>query len=208
VELNGERITTGVLAHGDWIRAGETDFVVHYVGATFGADALEAVAADPMRRAALIALRRQPANLYAIVDGARHRRVRLLLSAATERWQALHQAPQAMTLADAAPYLVTLGPKSELLVQLVAEGWGESWGIYFVATRPFEKVWRAMRGLLTVRVEGMKGRAYFRFYDPRVLRTFLPTATERQRATILGAMGRVLSEDASGALQIYEGKLS
>ena len=214
VQVNGERSDDRALAHGDWIRAGDVDFMVYRQGASFGADSAAVVAADAMRSAALATLRDHAGgdpdsgNLYAIVDAARDRRVRLLLAAAAERWQSLYQGSQAMTLAAAAPYLVALGPNSELLLELVAEGWGASWGIYFVSTQPFARAWRSARRLITIRVEGADERAYFRFYDPRVMRSFLPLATPRQRTSVFNALGRILLEDAARRLQLFEARVS
>jgi hypothetical protein len=42
---------------------------------------------------------------------------------------------------------------------------------------------------------------YFRFYDPRVLRSFLPTCTEPECAEFFGPIGRfVMEAEQPGAL--------
>ena len=43
-------------------------------------------------------------------------------------------------------------------------------------------------------------RFYFRFYDPAVLRSFFPTATERQRVEMFGEIESFFVEGEDGEL--------
>src|SRR5581483_2740190 len=74
--------------------------------------------------------RSQP--LFAILDAARTPRVLELLAGAVERFECLYSGESAVHLAACAPYLVELPRKSRLLRKLVREGWGQSWGVFFV----------------------------------------------------------------------------
>jgi hypothetical protein len=68
----------------------------------------------------------------------------------------------------------------------VHEGWGKSWGVYLTCEKPFEEVRKHLRHYLTVELEGEKKRVLFRFYDPRVLRVFLPTCTPEDASEFFG----------------------
>ena len=60
-----------------------------------------------------------------------------------------------------------------------------------------------------VDVEGQNGRlthAYFRFYDPVVLRTFLPTATPRQMEDFFGPISAFYVEGEHGELCSFAAK--
>ncbi len=75
---------------------------------------------------------------------------------------------------EVAPYLFGY-PNSNLFAEwLYMDGWGKSWGVMFKTKNTFEEVHAHFRKFLTLRNNDGK-KAYFRFYDPRVLRTILFT---------------------------------
>jgi len=185
--LGGERVDTGVVSHGAWIRAGTTDFSVYFEGTALPVPLNEATAQ------ALAVLRAQE-NLFAVLDMARSPRVLELLQESTEEYLSLYEGPQGEALADVAPYLVRLTPGSKLLERLLAEGWGQSWGIYFTCPLAFLETRRHLRKFLMVESEGMRERMYFRFYDPRVLHVFLPTCTPAQKREFLGLISGIFHE--------------
>lgn len=72
--------------------------------------------------------------------------------------------------------------------------WGRFWGIFAVVLDSNIKALRAhFRKFLTVQLEG-EGAAHFRYYDPRVLETFLPTCDGKQLEKFYGPV------DAYGVL--------
>jgi hypothetical protein len=76
-----------------------------------------------------------------------------------------------------APYLVRVdGP---LLDWIVATLWEEPWGIFVVAEARLESLRTHFRKFLTVQMPD-GGKVYFRFYDPRVLKQFLPTCNDAE----------------------------
>ena len=79
-----------------------------------------------------------------------------------------------------------LAPRSWLLDAFFRHGWGESWGILVNSRRSFKELRRHLRRFLYVRTE-LGEKLYFRFYDPRVLRVFLPTCGKDQLDEIFGA---------------------
>ncbi len=86
-----------------------------------------------------------------------------------------------------APYLACVD--EELLTWIKETLWAEPWGIFAEATSDLDKLRSHFRKFLTVEDPGGK-KMYFRFYDPRVLRTFLKSCDE---AEIKGFFGPVAS---------------
>lgn len=181
--LGGESVSTSELAHGAWIRAGNTDFRVYHEGHSqrrAGAAAPADLATAQLHRALQGQLEAAEGHLYAVLDAARSPRVLELLKESADDHQSLFDGLAGDQLWRVAPYLVKLAPTSSpLLSRLVAEGWGRSFGIYVASAAPFRDVRRHFRRHLRVDDPDNKPM-YFRFYDPRVLRRFLPMASPRQ----------------------------
>jgi hypothetical protein len=75
-------------------------------------------------------------------------------------------------------------------------GWGNSWCV-FLRLRDARNLRHHLRGLLRVRDES--GRVLvFRYYDPRVLRAYLPTCTTAELAAVYGPIQSFLVESAGG----------
>ncbi|WP_438044461.1 DUF4123 domain-containing protein [Sorangium sp. So ce128] len=221
--VGGEPVTEAELANGAWIRAGETDFMVYLEAATppddEGDDGIDPDAPDaPFRRrlAAMAAerraycrrvakdrLRRAPAPLYAVLDAARSPRILVLLRESVAPYRSLYEGIEGEALADVAPYLVRLsidagdggdGDGGGLLERLVDEGWGKRWGIFLTCPLPFRDVRRHLRRFLMVEEDETGERLYFRFYDPGVLRAFVPTCTPLQKGDLFGEIREMYME--------------
>jgi hypothetical protein len=138
-------------------------------------------------------LRSQKEPLFAILDAARDSLVLARLLNCQEKYESLYEGPEADKLMAVAPYLVAPPPDSEFLSQLVHEGWGKSWGVYLTCDRSFEETRKHLRRFLTVEIEdGTK--LLFRFYDPRVLRVYLPTCTSAEVSEFFGPLTGFLME--------------
>jgi hypothetical protein len=200
-----------VLRHGAWIQAGETSFGV-YIEA-WSSPAGEPPQPDLAERAfAALAPRRRTEvgaraagtgvrRLYAVLDAARSSRVIQLLHESVDETRSLYEGVEGEALANVAPYMVGFEEDSGLLDRLLREGWGQSWGVFVESPVSFELLRRHFRRFLMVEEEETGGRMYFRFYDPRVLREFLPLATTRQRDEIFAdVIESFLLEDEHGGL--------
>lgn len=132
--------------------------------------------------------------LFAILDAARDPMVLPLLMQSEHEYQSLYEGTKGDALAGVAPYLVKLPPDSTLLSQLVDQGWGNSWGIYLTSDQSFNDVRKHFRKFLMVEMpDGEK--VYFRFYDPRVLRDYLPTCSPEQTEKLYGPVRSYYVED-------------
>ncbi len=125
--------------------------------------------------------------IYALLDSARDPRILPLLRLSDCEFKILYSGTMAESLSDYAPYLVSLPPGTPLLAQLLDEGWGQSWGYFLVCNDDFSAIRRHFRRLLAVRMPNGK-QVLFRFYDPRVLRVFLPTAISDEIKQFFGAI--------------------
>jgi hypothetical protein len=131
-------------------------------------------------------------KVFTIVDGAQDRRIygavdgsrqdRSSLYSVDRRWGG-QDLPWQLLMAG--PYLVELDPDELFTRYLLRNGWDRHWGIFFRSDADMQKVRRHFRDLLVVRDE--KGRKLmFRYYDPRVLRAYLPTCLPGELRTIFG----------------------
>ena len=189
--LNGSKIGQAMLRDGDRIHAGQSIFLVHIDRASI--EALPGKPVAPETRRLLEILGTQAEPLFAILDAARDKKVVELLGGCGEEFRSLYDGKSAGELALVAPYLVRLPPESPLLEKLVLNGWGKSWGVYVTCSRHFMDLRHHLRQFLMAQTEG--GQAlYFRFYDPRVLRVYLPTCTGQERHTFFGPVGSYLVE--------------
>ena len=217
--LGGERVREGEVEHAGLLEAGSTCFRVYFEAHTPPRDEDEDDALAAEKAAALAELSRErdaahagghpqaPGQrggcLFAVVDASRGDRPLRLLREAVDDHQSLYQGVKGEALDRCAPYLVALRPDSGLLERLVREGWGARWGIFLACARPFKDVRRHLRRFLTVEDDVTAKKYYFRFYDPRTLRTFLPSCTPRQRADFFGEIACFFAEGERGELRRF-----
>jgi hypothetical protein len=73
-------------------------------------------------------------------------------------------------------------------------GWGQSWGVILYSEYDIQKTADHLKKNILVNTENGKDY-FFRFYDPRVLRVFLPTCNTKQLKEFLGPTERFICED-------------
>jgi pSer/pThr/pTyr-binding forkhead associated (FHA) protein len=236
--VGGQRIEApAVVGNGAWIRAGESDFMVYLEASTppeedelthfleaepdeidpLAAEWVEQnraellrdrAAAEARAEAALARLRRVEAPLFVVLDAARTDRILTLVRESVENYRSLYEGIEGAALEHVAPHLVELPPGSALLERLLREGWGRRWGIFIEYPRSFKELRRHLRRFLMVADADTRKKFYFRFYDPVVLREFVPTCTPKQRAELFGEIGAFLVEDERGRVARFAGEAS
>lgn len=202
--VDGAQVSSAPVSNGSWIRAGMTDFSFYIEESTPPPRGSVDTSPEAQARADKVieALRAeaQQAPLFALLDAARGERIVELLRESVETYRCLFEGVLSVLWEEAGPYLVELPAGSRLLERLVREGWGKSWGVYLVSRRSFADVRRHFRKLLFVKEEETRLDMLFRFYDPRVLRVFLPSCADRQTEEIYGDIAAYLIEGEGGEL--------
>ncbi len=134
--------------------------------------------------------------LYAILDSAKSEDILTFLYQRDERFESLYEGQKAGDWAEVAPYLVNLPLSSDVLPALIEEGWEDNWGIYLASDAGFDSLRTHFRRFLIVDTDEF-GQVLFRFYDPRVLRVFMPTFASKERLDIFGPVDYFLMESKS-----------
>jgi len=156
--------------------------------------ALDAVTLTAAQREVVRIVRNIGGTVFAVLDATRDPASILgMLRAAGEEYQSLYEGPQAQVMEAFAPYLVRLTEKSKLLEHVIVSGWAKNWGIFAVSGADFQAVRKHFRTFLLVK--GSNGqRLYFRYYDPRALRVYLPTCNAAETQFIFGPVAAYLCE--------------
>lgn len=137
------------------------------------------------------------ASVYAIIDAGRSDDVFIRLMESGCQYINLFKGQKGRELATVAPYLLELEDDHPFTLQLLSDGWGDSWGIFCRCDLPPQKVRDHFRKFLMVADE--EGAvSYFRYYDPRVLRVYLPTCNKEELATVFGPVEQFLVEGEEG----------
>ena len=155
-------------------------------------------------------------GVYAVMDGAAVPDLLIQLYEFAPDYECLYSGKLDPEMAGAAPYLVALKKDAPFTHWALEKTWGRSAGI-FVTARPLPPEegpepgaaaaaadegidfgLRAMRRHFRkfLKVYGPTGKPmYFRYYDPRVLRVYLPTCNEEESAVVFGPVRSYLLED-------------
>lgn len=143
-------------------------------------------------------------TLFVVLDAARAPNVPSRLAAFGVEHASLFAGEMGELLKGVAPYLARCPQDSPLMKWILEEGWGDSWGIFVSVNLSLEELRRHLKRFLLVRDE--EGRRYhFRFYDPRILRAFLPVCTPSEAAQFFGRIRQFLVEgDSAEELWIFE----
>lgn len=132
-------------------------------------------------------------RLYAVLDGGSIPNLPKLLAEQRVTSVCLLRGEQEPELAQAAPYLVQLEAQSPLLSLLLAGETGPHWGIIATSDADFRTLRMHFRRFLTVwDPDGQP--LYFRYYDPRVLRIYLPTCNPEELGLLFGPVDAYYAE--------------
>lgn len=130
---------------------------------------------------------------YAILDGASAERLPQTIYQHGVRSVCLLRGELDPDLEQVAPYLVSLDAESPFTDWVLNDGWGNHWGIFVLSKADSRTMRQHFRSLLYV-YDPENVPLFFRYYDPRVLRVYLPTCNDDELETIFGPVERYLME--------------
>lgn len=140
----------------------------------------------------------EPPRVYALLDAARDEAIYPKIADSGIESTCLYRGEKATTLAWVAPYLVELQREDPFTAWLLETGWGKSWGVFVGSAAALSELKRHFRAFLMVYDE-KDNPLYFRYYDPRVLRVYLPTCNAKELTIVFGPVKSYLLEDDDGA---------
>lgn len=136
-------------------------------------------------------------GVWGVLDCARDPKIYLALLESRLEFRCLYSGKLPRALEMVAPQLVELFPDSRLTARLLDDGWSNAWGV-FLKIEDASNLRHHLRKFLKVQDES--GRALlFRYYDPRVMRTYLPTCAPIELDFVFGPVAQWLTESADGA---------
>ena len=142
-------------------------------------------------------------SVWAILDCARDERIYPALRTSQLDYRCLYSGRLHSEVEAAAPHLIEIAPHHRFTLKLIEMGWGQSWGVFLRIKDP-SNLRSHLRGFLRVRDESGQ-ILIFRYYDPRVLRVYLPTCLPDELRTVFGPVSSFLVEDERGtALTEFE----
>lgn len=125
-------------------------------------------------------------SVYALVDTAGGAGIGdLLAPLASDIAASLYIGALEESFGDIAPHVVAVVPNGRFLAALYEQAWGNSVVSFARSTVGLADIAGHFRGLIGVDIEG-EGLSFFRFYDPRVLRLFLPGASGGELEALFG----------------------
>jgi hypothetical protein len=133
-------------------------------------------------------------NTFAVLDGASIPDLLDCLYDLRPEFVCLFRGELEPDMAEVAPYLVRLAPQSEFARRVIEKGWGNHWGLFAVSRADLRQMRRHLQKLLVV--YDTEGRPlHFRYYDPRVMRVYLPTCNAEELETVFGPIACFVMED-------------
>jgi len=105
-------------------------------------------------------------------------------------------------LGTVAPWLFTYPRPSVFADWYLANSGRQHWGIIMESRQDFKTVYLHLKKFLMVKTEAGQ-QLYFRFYDPRVLPTFLETSDEAQLTAFFGPIDKYILASKNGQMIEY-----
>jgi hypothetical protein len=136
-------------------------------------------------------------KVFAVLDGASIPDLRETLFEHQKESVCLHGGDLEPDMETVAAYLVELELDEKFTNWVLEKGWGNHWGIFALS----EEDLRTMRGhfrSLVIVYDEEGTPMYFRFYDPRVLRKFLPTCKPQELRQLFGPVASFFVESEEG----------
>lgn len=140
---------------------------------------------------------------YAVTDATRDDAILEFIRQNSDIAHCLYRGDARIRLANYAPYLFRIELGDTAIRRFLTEGWGQSWYILLAGSSTIEAILIQLRKALIVRSEAGKD-LYFRFYDPRVLRSYLPLCSQADVAKLMGKAIETLFCETHDAQHLFQ----
>ncbi len=135
-------------------------------------------------------------NVFAVLDCAKDRRIEPMINNCRLEHKCLYLNTKRYELKRAAPHIVKLERDHLFVTELLQKGWGQSWGIFFIAPNNITLSTFASQCRRIAKVKSGKKTFVFRYYDPRILRVYLPTCNRFELKHLIGSSYAIVTENS------------
>jgi hypothetical protein len=139
---------------------------------------------------------KQDSSVFALLDGASAPNLVKLLYDNKPEFCCLYPGELKPDIAAVAPYLVRLESGKEFTRIVLKEGWGAHWGVFVSSSADLRALRDHFREFHKVELPDQR-TVIFRYYDPRVLRIFLPVCNHAELAMFFGPVQTFIVEGES-----------
>lgn len=135
-------------------------------------------------------------TVYAILDGARDRRIEPLINNSQLEQACLYEGKLTYELKRSAPHIIKLEKDNAITRKIIKLGWGNSWGIFATTynTSNLSAIKLNCKKIAFVHDENNR-KLLFRYYDPRISRVYLPTCNESEANQVFGSVIEYIVEN-------------
>jgi len=134
--------------------------------------------------------------VFAVLDGASIPELVKHLYAHEPEFCCLYRGELEPDMATVAPYLVKLEVGNKFTELVLNEAFGKHWGIFLATSANLRTLRDHFREFHTVELPDQR-TVLFRYYDPRVLRSFLPACNADELAMFFGPVQSFVAEGES-----------
>jgi Domain of unknown function (DUF4123) len=123
--------------------------------------------------------------VFAVLDGASVRGLVKKIFEHEPEYCCLYRGELEPDTATVAPYLVRLEADSPFTEWVLRDGWGVHWGVFIVSAANLRTLRNHFREFLRVELPDRR-TVLFRYYDPRVFRSFVPACNAAELGKFFG----------------------
>ena len=132
--------------------------------------------------------------VFAIIDGASVPDLLQVMDELDPKSECLYAGDLEPDMGEVAPYLVRLEKDAPFSNWVIEQGWGKHWGVLIRSAGNF-RVLRDHFRRFVIKYSAEGQPMYFRFYDPRVMRSYLPECKAGEAKAMFGPVTTYVVED-------------
>lgn len=131
---------------------------------------------------------------YMLLDASRDPSIFPLMQNSFDDYRCLFLGKLSKAMQEVSPYLVRLTHESPTTDHIISKAWGKPWAIFMTSKLDLDSLRRHFRKFLMVKTSQHK-TLFFRFFDPRIMRSFLPVCNDKEVKQILDPIQNMFLED-------------